>query len=124
MKKTILVRGVDEEAYRRAKAAAALKGVPIGSAVSEALEEWSRGSGEAAVELEAETDREFVRRSWQKLMRHKGKTVVISSGKLQGIFDNYEQATRFASKFHVAMTFTVEERPSEQMVEIGPDLEL
>jgi hypothetical protein len=124
MKKTVLVRGVDEEAYRRAKAAAALKGVPLGRAVSEALEEWSSGSDEAAVEFEAETDREFIRRSWQRLRRHKGRTVVISSGKLQGVFDTYDQASKFASKFHVAMTFTVEDRPSKQTIEIGPDLEL
>ncbi len=33
LKKEVLIRGVDEEIYRRAKATAALLGVPMGAAV-------------------------------------------------------------------------------------------
>jgi GNAT superfamily N-acetyltransferase len=124
MKKTILVRGVDEEAYRRAKAAAALKGQPIGRAVSEALEEWAKREDEDSVYLEVEEDRDFVRRSWRQLSRHRGKAVVVASRKLQGVFETYEQAAAFAPRFRVALTFVVDTPPKEHELEIGPDLEL
>lgn len=123
MKRTILVRGVDEEAYRKAKAAAALKGVPLGAAVSEALDEWSRRPMEG-VEQEVEKDREFVKNSWARIAKQRGKAVVVSSGKLQGVFDTYDQASEFASKFRVALTFVVDAPPQEHALEIGPDMEL
>jgi hypothetical protein len=124
MKKTVLIRGVDEEAYRKAKAAAAMKGVHLGRVVSEALEEWSRGMEGGEVQGEVERDREFVRKAWNRLAKHRGKAAVVSSGKLQGIFDTYDEASKFASKFEVALTFVVEGPPEERVLEIGPDLEL
>jgi hypothetical protein len=124
MKKTVLIRGVDEEAYRRAKAAAAMRGIHLGRVVSQALEEWSKGLEGGDVEREVEQDREFVRKAWKTLAKHRGKSAVVSSGKLQGIFDTYDEASKFASKFKVALTFVVEGPPTERVLEIGPELEL
>jgi hypothetical protein len=124
MKKTVLIRGIDEEAYRKAKAAAAMKGMNMGRVVSEALEEWSKGVDGGEVEREVERDREFVRKAWKTLAKHRGKSAVVSSGKLQGVFDTYDEASKFASRFKVALTFVVEGPPTERAIEIGPDLEL
>ncbi|MDG6946044.1 MAG: hypothetical protein JRN63_00055 [Nitrososphaerota archaeon] len=124
MKRTILVRGVDEGAYRRAKAAAALKGVPIGSAVSEALEEWARGSDTAAIDREARADREFVRRSWGRLRAHRGKVAVVQGGRLRGVFDDQASAREFSSQFDVALLFTVDAPPAKKVLEIGAEMAL
>ena len=124
MKKTILVRGVDDEAYRRAKAAAAYRGVPLGRAVSEALEDWARGSDAAAIDRELSADRSFVRRSWSKLKSQRGKVAVVQGGKLRGVFDDYEAARAFSSKFEVAMVFTVDSLPKKRELEIGAELAL
>jgi len=40
VKKQVLIRGVDEDVYRLAKSAAALQGISMGLAVSEALKGW------------------------------------------------------------------------------------
>ncbi|MDE1854303.1 MAG: hypothetical protein KGI38_11240 [Thaumarchaeota archaeon] len=124
MKRTILVRGVDEFAYRRAKAAAALKGVSIGSAVSEALEEWAKGSDTAAIDREVRADRAFVSRSWERLKAHRGKVVVVQGGRLRGVFDDQASARNFSSKYDVALVFTVDEPPAKKVLEIGAELAL
>ena len=124
MKKTILVRGVEEGAYRRAKAAAALKGEPLGTAVSEALEEWAEREDQDSAYLEVEDNREFVRRSWRKLSKQRGKAVVVASGRLQGVFDTYDEAAAYARGFRVALTFVVDAPPKEHLLEIGADLAL
>lgn len=125
MAKDVLIKGVDEKTYHRAKAAAALKGVSMGKAVSEALGRWVEERRAAEQEESYLLDVEFVRRHWKKLEAHRGKSVVVSAGKLQGVFDTYEEACKFSSsRFNVAMTFVVERPPAEREIEIGPDLEV
>ena len=124
MKKTILVRGVDEEAYRRAKSAAALRGVSVGKAVSEALEEWAKGSGTVVLDEEVRADRAFVRRSWSKLKVHRGKVGVVHGGKLAGVFDDYAGARAFSSRFNAALVFTIGAPPEKKVLEIGAELEV
>ena len=124
MKKTILVRGVDDEAYRRAKAVAVMRGVPIGSAVSEALAEWAKESKRLDIDQEVKADRAFVRRSWDKLKVHKGKAVVVEGGKLRGVFEDYDTARSFSTRFGVALTFVVGAPPEKSEFEIGPELEV
>ena len=120
MKKTILVRGVEVEAYRKAKAAAALKGVSIGTAVSQALREWASDAAPADADVRA--DRDFVKRNWAKPEPHKGKTVVVQGGKLRGIFDGFDAAAEFSSRFEVALVFTVNEPPAKRELEIGAEM--
>ncbi|MDG6919886.1 MAG: hypothetical protein JRN13_05925 [Nitrososphaerota archaeon] len=122
MKKTILVRGVEVEAYRRAKAAAALKGVSIGTAVSQALREWAGAPDAAPTDAEVRADRDFVKRNWAKLEPHKGRTVVVQGGKLRGVFDDLDAATEFSSRFEVALVFTVKGPPVERELEIGAEM--
>lgn len=39
------IRGLDEKLYRRAKARAAMEGIPVGRAVNEALRRWLASTG-------------------------------------------------------------------------------
>ena len=125
MKKQVLIRGVDEDVYRRAKAAAALHGVSMGDAVSEALRGWvQNGRMEDDVQREVKQNVQYVKDHWNDLRRHKGEAVVISRSKLQGVFTSYEEARRFSSRFKVALTFVVEDTPQIRELEFGPDLEI
>jgi hypothetical protein len=125
MKKQVLIRGVDEGVYRLAKSAAALQGISMGLAVSEALKGWvESGRAEDDVQKEVKQDIRYVKSHWSDLKRHKGETVVISGKKLQGVFSSYEEARRFSSRFKVALTFVVEKIPQTRELDLGPDLEV
>lgn len=124
MKKTILVRGVDDDAYRRAKATAALRGVTIGGAISEALQEWVKAPETTAIDKEIHANRAYVRKSWDSLREHQGKVVVIQGGRLAKVFDDYESARAFSSKFDVALVFQVNAPPVKRELEIGAEMEV
>ena len=125
MSKDVLIKGVEEETYRHAKATAALGGLSMGEAVNEALRMWIDQKRTADLWQEYSSDLEFVRKNWRLLEPHRGRTVVISGGKLQGVFDAHEEASRFSSnRFEVALVFVVGSRPLERDIEIGPDLEV
>ena len=125
MKKQVLIRGVDEAIYRRAKSAAALQGVSMGLAVSEALRGWvENGHTEDDLRQQVRQNIQYVKTHWNNLKKHKGKAVVISGKKLEGVFDSYEEAQSFASHFKVALTFVVDKMPQTHELEIGPDLEI
>ena len=125
MKKQVLIRGVDEAIYRRAKSAAALQGVSMGLAVSEALRGWVEdGHTEDDLRKEVKQNVQYVKAHWSDLKRHKGQAVVISGKKLQGVFSSYEEAQSFASRFKVALTFVVDKMPQTHELELGPDLEI
>ena len=125
VKKQVLIRGVDEDVYRLAKSAAALQGISMGLAVSEALKGWvENGHTEDDVQKEVRQNIRYVKAHWSDLKRHKGEAVVISGKKLQGVFSSYEEARRFSSRFKVAITFVVEDIPQTRELELGPDLEV
>ena len=124
MKRNVLIRDVDEEAYRRAKATAALSGMSLGSAVSEALAAWAKEADESGFERDVKTDHEFVRSAWGRLKRHRGKALVVAGGRLQGVFKTLEQARAFSSRFKVALVFVVSGASTEHEIGIGPELEV
>jgi hypothetical protein len=124
MRKQVLIRGVEDEVYRHAKAVAVLRGLPMGSAVSEALKMWVEKEGGGDREREYRDDLDFVRSQWKRLKKHTGKAVVVSSGRLQGVFDKYEEACDYSSRFKVALAFVVEDSPTERDIEFGPELEV
>ena len=124
MRKQVLFRGVEDDVYRRAKAAAALRGVSMGSVVSEALKAWVEKENGDARQEEYRGNLDFVRSEWKRLRRHRGKAIVVSSGRLQGVFDSYKEACDYSSRFKVALAFVVEESPSEREIEFGPELEV
>ncbi len=134
MKKEVLIRGVDSDLYRRAKARAALSGETMGSALNEALKSWVDGSGlEGETNYRAEKARaefvknlRFVKSNWRQLAKQRGKAIVVSAGKLQGIFGTYQEARTFSSRFNVALAFVVDEgkAPADGEIEIGPELEI
>jgi hypothetical protein len=60
-KKDVLIRGLDDSVYKRAKAVAASKGITVGSAVDQALASWTKEMEAAAgLETEINKNREFV----------------------------------------------------------------
>src|SRR5271169_6477823 len=118
MKKQVLIRGVDDDIYRRAKSAAALQGVSMGAAVSEALRGWvEKGRTEGDIQKEVKQNVQYVKAQWSGLKRHHGEAVVISGKKLQGVFSSYEEARRFSSRFKVALTFVVDKMPQTRELE-------
>lgn len=124
MRKDVLIREVEDEAYRRAKALAALRGISMGSALSEALGIWAEDERSDRMYEEYRKDLDFVRREWKRLRRQRGKTIVVASQKIEGVFDSYKEAYEYSSKFKVALTFVVEESPQEREIEFGPELEV
>jgi len=125
MKKQVLIRGVDGDIYRRAKSAAALQGISMGVAVSNALRSWVENGGkEDEIQKEVKQNAQYVKSHWRDLRKHKGEAVVISGRKLQGIFGCLEEARSFSSSFKIALTFVVDKIPQTQELELGPDLEL
>jgi hypothetical protein len=124
MRKQVLIRGVEDEVYRKAKAVATIRGVSMGSAVSEALSEWVEKEGGDDREREYRGNLDFVRSEWKRLKRYIGKAIVVSSGRVQGVFDSYEEACDYSSRLKVALTFVVEDSPGEREIEFGPELEI
>jgi hypothetical protein len=126
VKKQVLIRGVDEDIYRKAKSAAALQGVSMGTAVSDALKGWiENGKTENSdIQKEVKQNIQYVKTHWDDLKGHKGEIAVISGKKVQGIFSSYEEARRLSSRFKVALTFTVDKMPQTRELELGPDLEV
>jgi len=124
-RKDVLIRGVDDSVYRRAKAAAASKGVTIGIAVDEALAGWVREAENSEIDAEFDANLNFVRDKWNKIKSNKGKAVVVSEGKLQGVFPTYEEARIAASKKKkMALVFVEDKPPVEEEIEFGPELEI
>src|SRR5271165_1836121 len=107
-RKDVLIRGVDVSVYRRAKAVAASKGVTLGIAVDEALAGWVREAENSEIDAEFDANLSFVRDKWVKIKSNKGKAVVVSEGKLQGVFPTYEDARIASKKKKVALVFVVD----------------
>jgi hypothetical protein len=125
MKKQVLIRGVDEDIYRKAKSAAALQGVSMGFAVSDALRSWVENERKGdEIQKEVKQNVRYVKAYWRDLKKHTGEAVVISGGKLQGVFSSFEEARSFSSRFKIALTFVVDKMPQTRELELGPDLEL
>jgi hypothetical protein len=125
MKKEVLVRGVDQDVYKMAKSAAALRGVSMGAAVSDALRSWVNDERkEDEIEKEAKQNVQYVKTHWGELKKHQGKVVVISGRKLRAVFSSYEEARDYAGRFRLALTFKVDELPRRREVELGPELEI
>ena len=124
-KKDILVRGVDDLIYRRAKAIAASRGITLGNAVDEALVAWTKQTENIEIESKVDANLEFVRTNWKKLESNKGKAVVIVDGRLQAVFPSYKEARTMAQKKKdIALVFVVDKLPIEGEIEFGPELEV
>ena len=123
-KKDILIRGVDDSVYRRAKAVAATKGITLGSALDEALTGWAKEAENSQLDAEIDANLKFVRSSWNKIRANKGNAVVVAGARLQGVFPTYGEARAHASRKKVALVFVVDKPPMEREVEFGTELEL
>jgi hypothetical protein len=126
-KKDVLIRGLDDSIYRRAKSVAASKGITVGNAVDQALASWTKEMERAAgSEAEVYRSREFVQSNWNKIYKqYKGKAIVVSEGRLQGVFPTYEEARSFArKKGRAALVFVVERPPIKREIELGLEMEV
>jgi hypothetical protein len=124
MRKDVLIRGADEETYRKAKAIAAMRGVSVSEAFNEALREWVESYGRDLDRTGYDANSNYLRRHWKGLAKQRKKVVVVADGALQGRFDSYEEAWDAASKFTQAMVFGVDRKPRKVEIEIGADVQI
>src|SRR2546428_11993342 len=111
VKKNVLIRGIDEGTYRRAKSAATARGISVGKAVNEALDRWARDAGYADLETEFDANLAFVASNWERLRKSRGKAVVVAGGGVRGVFNGYPQARPLASKLRLALAVVVDQPP-------------
>ncbi len=90
----LVIRDADEEIYVRFKAKAALKGLKIGEAISEAMEKWvNEDQLQNPVKAKQQMNNFTYRRIIGDLRRKfSDKWGIISEGDLLGIFDNKKTA--------------------------------
>ncbi|MGB9660269.1 MAG: hypothetical protein ACPLY9_07150 [Nitrososphaerales archaeon] len=91
-KKNVVIKGVDEELYRRAKARATLLGLKIPDAINEALKKWLESEEELPT-MEELANKSLLESELSKLIKeHSGKYVAVAKGKILGIYDTIEKA--------------------------------
>jgi hypothetical protein len=96
--KTIGVRGLSEELYRRVKAVASLRGIRVSDAFQEALKIWLSIRPEvlekfSEIEAETELNRKALQEKYDELVRdYKGKYVAVARGRILGIYETLEEA--------------------------------
>jgi len=106
MGKTIAIKNVDEELYRKFKAVAALRGITLGEAINEAIKLWLKASLSSSnyfqIETEAERNREVYKKLEGDLLRkHLGKFAVIAGGRLVGVYKTKERALEAVKRLNV-----------------------
>ena len=98
--KTIGIRGLSEELYRRVKAVASLRGIRVSDAFQEALKIWLSIRPEvlekfSEIEAEAELNRKALQEKYDELVRDsKGKYVAVARGRILGIYETLEEAAQ------------------------------
>jgi hypothetical protein len=98
--KTIGIRGLSEELYRRVKAVASLRGIRVSDAFQEALKIWLSIRPEvlekfSEIEAEAELNRKALQEKYDELVRdYKGKYVAVARGRILGIYETLEEAAQ------------------------------
>jgi antitoxin component of RelBE/YafQ-DinJ toxin-antitoxin module len=91
-KRNVVVKGVDEELYRRAKAKAALLGLKIPDAINEALKKWLE-SEEELPNMEETANRRLLESEFPRLMEdYEGKYVAVAKSRVLGVYDTIEEA--------------------------------
>jgi len=98
--KTIGIRGLSEELYRRVKAVASLRGIRVSDAFQEALKIWLSIRPEvlekfSEIEAEAELNRKALQEKYDELVRdYRGKYVAVARGRILGIYETLEEAAQ------------------------------
>ncbi|MEZ0346252.1 MAG: hypothetical protein ABWK01_06860, partial [Infirmifilum sp.] len=125
--KVVGIRGLDEELYKKVKAAAALRGMRVRDAFEEALRLWLSVKPEVLgllgeVEVEAEANRRAFRELREKLLGgHAGSYVAVARGRLVGVFDTFDEAAEAVERLGVkqAVIERLVEEPGRRRVELG-----
>ena len=97
-KRNVVIKAVDEELYRKAKAKAALLGIKIPDAVNEALRGWiqSKQSRESLEELANRSELEG--KLPELIRRYEGKYVAVAKGRVMGTYETLEEAFQAMSE--------------------------
>ncbi|MGQ9469614.1 MAG: hypothetical protein ACUVTD_07330 [Nitrososphaerales archaeon] len=91
-KRNVVVKGVDEELYRRAKAKATLLGLKIPDAINEALKKWLEAEEELPT-MEELANRSLLESEFSRLIEeHRGKYAAAAKGRILGVYDTVEEA--------------------------------
>ena len=128
MGKTIAIKNVDEELYRKFKAVATLRGITLGEAINEAIKLWLKASLSSSnyfqIETEAERNREVYKKLEGDLLRkHLGKFAVIAGGRLVGVYKTKERALEAVKRLNVKHAIVSRiERKKPTVVEFGMSL--
>ncbi|MHA1205666.1 MAG: hypothetical protein ACTSRR_10310 [Candidatus Heimdallarchaeaceae archaeon] len=93
---SVLIKNVKKELYARFKAKAAMKGLKLSEAFEEAMLKWiNEDDPQTEEDKERALNNATLRRLRAELIKeHENEWVVISSGKLIGIYPNREKAIK------------------------------
>jgi hypothetical protein len=93
---SVLIKEVDKELYAKFKSKAALKGLRINEAFTEAIIQWlAEGAIKDTKNLMRQQNNATFRRIFPDLVKdHEGKWVVISEGLMIGIFGDRKAAIK------------------------------
>jgi len=123
-KRDILIRGVEDEVYRRFRAEVIRRGMTLGRAISEAMEMWlSSRTEDRDLRYEEELNNRAFLRMREKLRKeHYGKIGIFCFGKLIGIASSMEEAdemikTKCRGAKHVLVVRIGQEGP--RLVRLG-----
>lgn len=91
---SVLIKDVDKVLYSRFKAQAVLRGLKVGEALSLAMEKWLEETvKETSDELDQAKNNAMYRRIFPELLaEHENRWIVISQGRVIGIFDTMIEA--------------------------------
>lgn len=125
--RTLVVKNVDDDVYRRLKGVAALKGYTVGKALTEAMRLWlALNEAVSRDYLDYVTCRERSERKLVEIQERYGETrrgeyVVICDGELVKICKNEDEAFRAAAGSGAKQCIVAKlgEPPKEKRVELG-----
>ena len=91
---SVLIKDVDKVLYSRFKAQAVLRGIKVGEALALAMENWLKDtSSENEDEQERIKNNATFRRLFPELIgEHENQWIVISNGRMIGLFDSMMEA--------------------------------
>lgn len=91
---SILIKDVDKTLYSRFKSQAVLRGIKVGEALSLAMEKWLEDTAnENEEEMERVRNNATFRRLFPELIdEHEGKWIVISQGRMIGLYGTMIEA--------------------------------
>lgn len=89
---TLVIRDLDEKTKRSLRAEAIRRGLRLAQAVKEAFQLWLSYNQEAVTLSERDINNATYHALRQELEKYSGKTILIASGKLLGVYEDPRSA--------------------------------